>query len=277
MKSLHSIAIHLLLSGAALALALFVSGCIIIPTPEFDSGSARSNFNKDSTAQIQPGVTAMEDVLLTFGEPDAISPDERKLAYRSQKIVAIWFAGGGYSATGGTIARDRYLLVEFDEHGVVRNREPSAQRFFPLTPDKLLETKGWLDASAASPDEAAVISGEVFWFPNTEGFKKLSLGPGEHARGYLVLTKSGLQFRDRTQLGDTPPRWSLSYDVLAECRIAKFGRDRRVVIRTQDDQVHSFNFVSGALHDKKKTEAACQFIRSRISNNQATPLLEAKP
>ena len=263
--------------GCALALLLFVSGCIIIPTPEFDSGSARSNLDQQSPAQLLPGVTTMEGVLLTLGEPDAVSPDERKLAYRSEKVVAFWILAGGYSATGGTLTRDHYLLVELDDKGVVRNRELSAQRFFPLTPDKVLETKGWLEASAASTNQAGAISGQVFWFPNTEGFKSLSLNPGQYSRGYLVLTADAIQFRDRTQLGNTRPQWLLPYETLTECRIAKFGFGRRVVVRTRGHQVHSFTFVSGAFNDKKKTEAAAAFIQSKFNSRDRPGSLQIKP
>ncbi len=269
MKRRPSFAVGMLALPAALTLLMFGSGCLIIPTPEFDSGSARANFNQQSLAQLQPGVTTMEDVLLRFGEPDAVSPDERKLGYRSEKVAGIWILAGGYSAASGAITRDHYLLVELDENGVVRNRNLSAQWFFPRTPDSLLETKGWLGASSAAMDETAAISGPVFWFPNTEGFKKLSLGPGEYSRGYLALTPTGLQFRDRTQLGNTPPRWLLPYSMLTECRTAKFGLGRRVVIRTRDHQVHSFNFVHGVWDDKKKTNAAGEFIRTQINRGRS--------
>jgi len=277
MKPGPSFAADIFALPAALTLLMFVPGCVIIPTPEFDSGSARANLNKQSPAQLEPGVTTMEDVLLRFGEPDAVSPDERKLGYRSEKVVGIWILAGGYCAASGAITRDHYLLVELDENGVVRNRALSGQWLFPTTPDTLLETKGWLGASSASMDETATISGQVFWFPNTEGFKKFSLGPGEYSRGYLALTSSALQFRDRTQLGNTSPRWVLPYSMLTECRIAKFGFGRRVVIRTRDDQVYSFNFVHGTFDDKKKTEAACEFIRSQINSPDSSGSSQTKP
>ena len=257
---------------AGVALLMFVPGCVIIPTAEFDSGRARVNFNKQSPAQLRPGVTTMEDVLLRFGEPDAVSSDERKLAYRSEKVVGVWILGGG---SGGemdeTITKDRYLLVEFDENAVVRNRKLSAQRFFPVTPDMMFETKGQADASPGSMDESATISGQIFWFPNTEGFKKFSLEPGHYSRGYLALTASALQFRDLAQLGNTPPQWLLPYEMLTECRIAKFGWGRRVVIRTRDNQVHSFNFMRGAFDDKKKSEAAGRFIQTQIDSGEPRP------
>ena len=110
------------------------SACIVIPTPQFDSGTARANLNKKSPAGIEPGVSTRQDVLLAFGEPDAVSPDERKLAYRSEKIIGIWIAGGGYSAASGTFTKDRYLVVEFDGKGFVKSREISSRWFVPSAP-----------------------------------------------------------------------------------------------------------------------------------------------
>lgn len=75
-----------------------------------------------------------------------------------------------------------------------------------------------------------------------------------------------LQFRDHTTPGNTPPQWVLPYEMLTECRIARFGLGRRVVIRTRDHQVHSFSFVRGVFDDKKKIEAASQFIQRQIDS-----------
>ena len=91
--------------GLATGLAILTSGCLIIPTPHFDSGRTRSRFDKRSLGQIEPGVTSREQVLVQFGEPDAVSSDRRKIAYRSEKVVAYWFAAGGYQASGGTLTK----------------------------------------------------------------------------------------------------------------------------------------------------------------------------
>jgi hypothetical protein len=61
-------------------LAVFTSGCLIIPTPHFDSGKARANLDKNSPQRIEPGVTRREQMLLQLGEPDAVSSDKRKIS-----------------------------------------------------------------------------------------------------------------------------------------------------------------------------------------------------
>ena len=112
--------------GLALALTLATSGCLIIPTPEYDSGKARANINKKTPQRFEPGKTTRAEVMMALGEPDAVTPDERKLAYRSEKVCGLWFVGGGYSAAGGTITKDRYFVAEFDERGVLLKAERSS-------------------------------------------------------------------------------------------------------------------------------------------------------
>src|SRR6266581_9613371 len=86
----------------AVLLASLLSGCIV-PLPNRDTGNPRKDLGQPTASRIEPGVATIEDVLLKLGEPDAVSPDERSLAYRSQRTLAIWIAGGGYSAGGGSI------------------------------------------------------------------------------------------------------------------------------------------------------------------------------
>jgi outer membrane protein assembly factor BamE (lipoprotein component of BamABCDE complex) len=251
--------------GLVAGLAVFTSGCLIIPTPHFDSGHARSNFNKRSLRQIEPGVTSREQVLLQFGEPDAVSSDRRKIAYRSEKVVAYWIAAGGYQASGGTLTKDCYLVVEFDERGVVRNRKMSTHWLFPVPVDSVMVTKGWQEESGAAIDKASMISGRGEWFPNVDGFETIA---GGLVIGYLGLTPEAIVFRDRTQSGDSEPRWVLPYQGLKDCRLAKFVLARRVVVRTLDNQVHSFSFTGphGIMQDEKKTRAAYEFIEGKMAN-----------
>lgn len=257
----------LLPHGLALALVALCTGCIVIPTPEYDSGTARANLKKETAARIQPGISTRADVILALGEPDAVSADERRMAYRAEKVVAVWIAGGGYSAASGEITRDRYLVVEFDEKGVVQNRQASSQLFLPSTPDKLLETKGWREAGAASLAETASVCGTAEWFPKVEGFKELVPAPGQYLRGYLALTDQAARFWDSTQMGNTEPQWCLPYANLTECHLAKFALNRRVVLQTKSGEVHSFAFTvpSGWRLDKKKTLAACAFIQAKLN------------
>jgi len=248
------------------------TGCLVIPTPEYDTGQARSNLEKTSPAKIQPGVSRFEDVLLAFGEPDAVSADERKLVYRSEKTVGLWVAGGyGYSAASGTLTADHYLLVEFDERGVVQSSQLRSRWLLPTTPDDVLETEGWKTAGASDTNEPVHLGGPAFWFPHVDGFQQLAFNPGEYSRGFLQLTDTGIRFRNRTQQPGTAPCLIIRYEALTECRLAKFCLGRRVVIRTRDQQVQSFSF-----EKNKMNAAAYEFIRTKLTAGDTNHLCAPK-
>ena len=85
--------------AALAALAWGSIGCLVIPM-NYDSGAARTNVNDHVQKQFTAGQNLREDVLLTLGEPDAISRDERNLAYRSEKVAAWWIMAWGTAAPG---------------------------------------------------------------------------------------------------------------------------------------------------------------------------------
>ena len=102
----------------ALALAYGTTGCLIIPTPHSDTGYARTNLDLRTPEQFTPGVTPRQDIILALGEPDAVSWDERQMAYRSEKVVALWLVFGGYSGSdAGTIYKNHFYVFEFDPQG----------------------------------------------------------------------------------------------------------------------------------------------------------------
>jgi|SRR5208283_211231 len=189
----------------ALGLLALGAGCLVIPTPEHDSGRARSNLKQESPSLIQPGSSTEEDVLLRLGEPDAVSPDERRLAYRSEKIIAYWMVGGDYSGAVGNLTRDRYLLIELNEAGVVTSAtqpNSSATWLVSKSPDKLLRTG---DVGARLPNgETIRFSATAVWYPHRDGLTVFaSVSPA--GSGQLILSATALQFRDSRQFGNADP------------------------------------------------------------------------
>src|SRR5439155_3810016 len=77
----------------AVLLTSLLSGCIVVPLPNRDTGNPRKDLGQPTASRIEPGVATIEDVLLKLGEPGAVSPDERSLACRSQKTAAMGTAG----------------------------------------------------------------------------------------------------------------------------------------------------------------------------------------
>ena len=118
-------------------LLVTTSGCLIIPMGGKDSGIARRNITTNTVANLQAGVSNRMDVLLALGEPDAVTEDECKFAYWAEKIDAYWVVGGYGGAAGGTIAREQYLIVQFDADGNVQKCE-QIQRHIVRRPEKIL-------------------------------------------------------------------------------------------------------------------------------------------
>lgn len=117
----------MLLAGLA---AVPLGGCIMIPYPHPPSrieGSRRSPSEAEIGA-IVPGQTTRADLLLTLGEPDHVSPDERLMVWRwSTSEWSIFFAAGaGYSGTMGTsdVPIRNHHAVSLDERGVVVGHTP---------------------------------------------------------------------------------------------------------------------------------------------------------
>jgi len=250
--------------GSALALIVGTSGCLVIPTPEFNSGAARANINKKTTARFEPGTTTREDVILALGEPDAVSPDERKLAYRSEKICGFWILAGGYSATGGTIEKDRYLVLAFDAHGRLLCVERSAHWFTSADAGKVLSEKAGQDSGTT--DEAISHQHRGEWFPHVDGFKQPRDATYMGNPGAFRLAESNLVFVTHAQLANAEPALALPYASLVDCHLDRFFLGRRLVVRSLSGEVHSFvlHGRGGVAQDKRAMLAACNFIRSRL-------------
>lgn len=70
---------------------------------------------KRDLAQIFPGVSTKEDVLLRFGEPDAVMRNRTVFLYRWEVSVGTLVAYSG----GGEIVKSYYVLLEFNENGML--------------------------------------------------------------------------------------------------------------------------------------------------------------
>ena len=97
---------------------LSIAGCIIIPT-DFHTADSRTNISRTVEQLIVIGETTKEDILLTLGEPDKISLDEKCLAYSWSKVKAIWVVGGGYQAATGGIGQDYHIVLSFDKNDYI--------------------------------------------------------------------------------------------------------------------------------------------------------------
>ena len=109
--------------GVWVCLALVsANGCMIIPTPESGLLAGRGKIEEADIAFLKVGVTTRENVLLRFGEPDAVLHDQRILAY-------YWAVSVGYIIVynaGGEIPKYYLFILEFDDAGLLKQAEISA-------------------------------------------------------------------------------------------------------------------------------------------------------
>jgi len=67
--------------------------------------------------------TTREDILLRFGEPDLNIENGRVLAYHWAVVHGYWFVGGAGGAAAGAIPKSYFLVIEFDDDGLLKRSE----------------------------------------------------------------------------------------------------------------------------------------------------------
>lgn len=254
----------------ALALAVCASGCIVIPTPEFNSGMARANIKKETPSQFELGKTTRADLISALGEPDAVSPDELMLAYRSEKIRGYWIAGSQAGAVDGYIYKYLYLVAEFDAHGVLQKLEPSSHWLVPADPNKMLPA-----ATEANVNLAVLLQKPADWLPGVDGYKSRKsfwtyvFHPEYEKKvtGQLLLTDTNLQFVAKYQFANTTdPELLLPFAAITEVSVDKFGSCRRLVVRTRNGEVHSFEILKGIFMDMEGLQSVEELLQSKIKH-----------
>lgn len=263
-----------LLSAALVAALISSTGCVMVPIPTREHTPmdtvTRQNVSANDTDWIQPGMTCMADILLKLGEPDQLSHNGRKLAYRWQKIRG--YVVFGVPGGGGVEAwlKDYYLVIECDADGVVLNKQASNRSFTKASPQELFAGGGVTTGPVT--DERISISGPAEWFAGIAGYDWLRNiwrtleEPPKGVRGQLMLTANALYFHAQGQLLGGPPVLTLRFDGLSECRLDKYGLGRRLVVRATTGEVHTFTFwgARGVMEDAKTTGSAFEHIQSRI-------------
>jgi hypothetical protein len=254
---------HRWLLGMSLALVVCVSSCCAIPTPELDSGRARANINDKTPQQFEFGKTTRADVISALGEPDAVSPDELMLAYRSEKIRGYFYIV--YGRDIGTIYKDLYLVAVFDAHGVLQKLEPSSSWLSPADPNKILP-------AATTTNENSAVRGPVFWLKGVDGYKSPGSIQMIGVRGQLLLTDTELQFvvdADKGQFANACPTGLLlilPFDAITEVRVDDTTLSRRLVVRTRAGEVHSFAIFKGLWLNKEalQLQSITDLLQSKI-------------
>ncbi len=249
-----------------LALAVFLvalPGCLIIPTPQFDSGETRRNLRPDTPAQFQPGKTTRTEVLLALGEPDATSADERKLAYRSEKIAAIVLAGGPGAGAAAPLTKDEYLVCEFDARGRLVTAERSTHWL-----DSADVTRKVGPPAAAGPSAADVrINTRAEWLAGVDDYRTQGFTGAQWLPGQLILTDSQLRFFSRSDFGNAPPAFALPYRDLTSVAEDRFFLGRLLAIQTRTGKHYALRIWAAKkwTTDTAKLHEVLAFLNTRMA------------
>jgi len=263
-----------------LALGVGATGCLIIPTPHSDSGYARTNVNQQVQHQFVPGRTTREDVIMALGEPDVVSRDECCLAYRSEKVVALWVFAAGYQATGGTIYKNHYYIFEFNPEGFYQTNRLKGQYGLVQGMDEPQLNSPVIESNYTKTGPAAE-AGEMvrheypkcFWLAGVDGYRSKGSTYIMGLPGRLSITESNVVFVLDSQFANSEPALKVPLASVIEVRVDKWLLARRLVIHLDTHATHSFSIQQpgGIWQDKAAMQAECAFIQSKI---KSTPLVK---
>lgn len=262
--------------GARLALALVLviltAGCVIIPIPipETNAGDTRANISQKTPQQFELGKSTRTEIISVLGEPDAVTPDELMMGYRSSKIRGIFVVGTVGAATGGPISKDSYLVFEFDPHGVLQKMESSAHWMNVVPANSLLSS-----SATTNVNLRIRLQNKAHWQAGVDGYH--SHGAPVivilRTQGQLLLTDTELRFISEGQFINGDPALFLPYAEITAVRIDTNSYLRRLVVHARAGEVHSFDILKpkSARQDKPAMQAACDFIQSKIQPARVQP------
>jgi hypothetical protein len=193
----------------AVILVGVVPSCIVLPTPPYHSGNARENVDTTVPARFQPGKATRAEVILALGEPDAVSANERTLAYRTEKVRAILMVGGYGAGAAAPISKDEYLVFDFDARGKLVSSRTSGHWGHA----DLGRTLG----TSTTPANSSGWSGDATWLVGVDDYRAKGYNPEiAWLRGRLELSDHGLEFRSRKEFANAPPALTLAYRDIIE-------------------------------------------------------------
>jgi hypothetical protein len=106
-----------------------------LPLPPNPTENSRHNLTENLTNRIVPGKTSLEDLLLQFGDPELISPDEKKLLYGTMwKVGELWFAMG-LSGFGIDVHTNEYFIINLNNQNVVTSVQHIDETMSTKIPD----------------------------------------------------------------------------------------------------------------------------------------------
>lgn len=247
----------------ALGALSLTSGCIVLPTPHIDSGETRTNICEQTANRFAVGAATRADVLLALGEPDAVTPDESRFAFRREKIVGVWFVGGYGSAAGGSIDADRYFVTEFDAGGTLIKATYDSCCVGSTAPEKLVK----IAAAEMNRDASIRLQARANWLAGARNYRSPGYQNPTWISGRLVLTESELRFFSRVGLANEPALLTLPYMNIKSVTLERFVFTKFLYVDEQSGRNHAFQIWGGLEngHARQTRDDAFEFIRNKIN------------
>ena len=215
---------------------LLQTGCIVLPTPHMDTGETRRNIGSQTPAQFKPGKTTRTDVLLTLGEPDATSVDERKIAYHSQKMVGVLLVGGYGTGAAAPLTKDDYLVCEFDARGRLVKVERSSHW---LGSEDLERKVGAVDTLTRDHGRIRMDT-RASWLSGVDDYRTKGFAGAQWIDGRLVLTDTHLRFASRGDFGNAPPVLSVPLRSITAVTEDRIFTGSLLAVQTREGKYYAF-------------------------------------
>jgi hypothetical protein len=250
------------LAGVAVC-GLTLTGCLIIPTPQFHSGNARRNLGPDTPARFEPGKSTRTDVILALGEPDAVSADERRLAYWSEKVAGFLLVGGYGAGAAAPLTKDEYLVCEFDARG----RLLKAERSTHWLASAKVEQKVGPSADAGGPAANVHVDTRASWLEGVNDYRTLGFTDAKWTPGHLVVTDSELRFFARSDFGNAPPTLTLPLRTVSTVSEDRIFIGDLLAVRTSNGKCHTFQIWGDHQWtiDRDKQHEVAALLNARIA------------
>jgi len=179
-RSLRARRVLPVLARLALLVAVTMPGCIIIPTPESVLLEGRGVIAEADGAFLAAGEFRREDVMLRFGEPDAVVDQGRVLAYHWARAQGWLFVGAYPGGALMPIPKHHYLVLEFDQGGLLQRYE-----FLDKLPESVRGVAGERPFLAPAVRQVIVVNPLPAW-PEEAGRIRAGAAPRRLAMGEFL-------------------------------------------------------------------------------------------
>ncbi len=264
--------------GFVLVLLICGAGCVVIPVPPSESGRTRSHLDPQVLKEFAPGKTTFTEVTNRLGVPDAISPDERQVAYRTEKITGTRLSLiPGQDGGPDPVYTDRVYFFEFNEQGLLKDTRQTVQKNLTTEwPEHTPQMSEQYRPLVQSEDAAYVPAGESVWrvhdqcdwLPGETGSKGLATPQATAIPGRLFITESNLYFYSATRLANAGPSCKVPFNSITgiHAPVDNLGHRAGLVVLTKTGAPNAFiiYLYNNGSPNSAAVTADLEFIQSKM-------------